>query len=421
MKILWFANTPCGASERLNPNISSGGWLVSLDKIVSENFDLHIAFYHHEDLKPFKLGNTTYHPLYIKQSISSKLISLITKNFINTENVNYLVEKVNEVKPDLIHIHGTENDFIKLIDFTNIPIVVSIQGVVSVILDFFKGGFDLSDLLNVRNRSFIYRIIGIGFFEKIYLDLGLRANIESKYLPRLKYYLGRTDWDYKVSKSFAPNSIYLKLNEALRDSFYNAVYKVDFHLIKNDEIRLFTISSNTPNKGLDVVFGAALSLIALGIQFSWKICGLNSNDEMVFLCLEKYNLKEIPKGIVLLGHNHEVELQHNLVNSDVFVITSYIENSPNSLSEAMMMGLPCIASNCGGVSSMIDNEIEGYLFQPGDFRMLVGNLLKLIDDIELRQKFGHAARRKALAFNDRELIKKQITEHYKGVCLKNDE
>lgn len=421
MRVLWFANTPCGASEKLIPNIASGGWLVSLDKIVSENFELHIAFYYHEALKPFQLGNTTYHPIYIKQSFIAKIFALLKKQFINKDNIRFLLAKVNDVNPDLIHIHGTENDFIKLVDQTKIPIIVSLQGVVSVIVNYFHGGFELRNLFKVRNRSVFYRILGIGFFEKIYLDLKLRAKIELDYLPKLKYFLGRTTWDYTISKSFAPDCTYLIVNEALRDSFYNVAHKIDYQLMKNGEIRLFTICSNTPNKGLDVVFGAALSLISLGIQFRWEICGLNSNDEMIYLCLGKYELIEIPKGLVFLGHNNEIELQNNLANSDVFIFTSYIENSPNSLSEAMMMGLPCIASNCGGVSSMIDHKIHGYLFQPGDYRGLVGNLLELMSDFKLRQKFGQSARRKALEFNDRDLIKKQITQHYFDVCNKKYE
>ncbi len=419
MKVLWFANTPCGASIKLTPNLTSGGWLSSLDKLVSIDIDLHVAFYHNESMDAFKLDHTTYHPLFIKLTYMDKLKSLWRRNFIHPKNIDLMLAKINDVKPDLIHIHGSENDFIKLIDYTNVPTLLSIQGVVSVFLDYFDGGLDLSKILAVKNRNLVYQFFGIGYFEKLFLDLKSRKELEMQYLPKFKYFLGRTNWDFRVSKSFAPNSTYLQLNEALRDSFYSASYKSNYQLIDKDKIQLISICTNIPHKGFDVILRTSIILKSIGISFQWKICGLAYNDELVQLSLDKYKLTQVPEELNFLGINTEFDLQKNLVNSDIFIFTSYIENSPNSLGEAMLLGLPCIVSNCGGVPSMIDNESSGLLFQPGDYRGLIGHLLEVIKNLELREKIGLSARKSAMKFHNKDLIKNQIIQHYNFI-VKND-
>ena len=52
------------------------------------------------------------------------------------------------------------------------------------------------------------------------------------------------------------------------------------------------------------------------------------------------------------------------LKANVFVLPSAIENSPNSLGEAMMLGTPTVVSDVGGVKNMIDHEKEGYVYQP---------------------------------------------------------
>ena len=416
MRVLWFTNTPCGAVSYLKQNQGSGGWLVSLEKLVNQNCELHISFYHHVKVDSFENQNTHYHPIFIHQNPLQKILNLLRKRFLNTNNTSYLKHVIDKVQPDIIHIHGSENDFAKISDITSIPIILSIQGVASAVYANFNGGFSLEQLKSVKNRNILYHLFGIGFFEKMNLDLYERTLIENLYLGKIKYFFGRTHWDYQLSRVFSPKAEYFKLNEVLRTSFYECNPKLNYEL--NGTLKLFSICSNTPNKGFDVVVGCLQQLNKLGVNFEWQLAGLNATDEIVKLSLQKFGIDKIPTQLKFIGFCSEDNLQMELLNSDIFVFTSYIENSPNSLSEAMILGLPCVATNVGGVSSMICNNQSGLLFSAGDYYMLTGCILSLIESIELREKFGLEGRLSALKFHDKEMIHEQLFSSYNRILKK---
>ncbi len=410
MKILWFTNTPCGASEYLGLSQSSGGWLVSLEKLVGDDCELHIAFYHHQNISPFKINQTTYHPIYIHENIFQKIKKLWKKDFLNAKNIDAIKSIAIKLDPDIIHIHGTENDFLKILDFTTVPVIVSIQGIVSSVFHFFTSGFSKEILCTVKNKNLLYHIFGIGLFEKMMIDLKERMWIEEKYLGKVKYFFGRTDWDKSLTRVFAPNSHYFVLNEALRESFYTASIKQSYQT--SNKIKLFSICSNAPNKGFDVILNSIIFLKKLNIPFDWVVAGMNNSDEIVNLSLKKFEYSKIPAELQLIGHCDESKLTSYLLDSDIFICPSYIENSPNSLSEAMMIGLPCVASNVGGIPSLIEHQKSGLLFNSGDHLMLVANILELIKNESMRREFGQNARKKALEFHEKSNIKQQLLTAY---------
>ena len=102
--------------------------------------------------------------------------------------------------------------------------------------------------------------------------------------------------------------------------------------------------------------------------------------------------------------------------SDIYVSTSYSESFPDAVREAMLESLPVIVTNVGGTRELVDEEENGYLFQPGDIINLTKSLKKLIFDPELRKKMGLKSRKiiddrfstKAYARNFEDMLKKTI-------------
>ncbi len=81
---------------------------------------------------------------------------------------------------------------------------------------------------------------------------------------------------------------------------------------------------------------------------------------------------------------------------DGFVLSSRWEGLPYTIIEAMMAGLPVVATKVGGVPELVEDGVTGFLVPPKDPEALAQALQKLIDGPELRKKMGRAGREKAL-------------------------
>lgn len=87
-----------------------------------------------------------------------------------------------------------------------------------------------------------------------------------------------------------------------------------------------------------------------------------------------------------------VELFHT---SDIFALPSHAETFGIAAVEASAAGLPVVASAVGGLTDIVVHEETGYTIRPGDREALATRLRLLIDEPELRQRLGAAARRRA--------------------------
>lgn len=98
--------------------------------------------------------------------------------------------------------------------------------------------------------------------------------------------------------------------------------------------------------------------------------------------------------VVLLGER--TDIPECLAASDVFVLPSRWEGLPLTIIEAMMAGLPVVASRVGGVPELVENGVTGFLVPFGDAAALAKTIQKLLDDKELRLRLGRAGREKAM-------------------------
>lgn len=81
---------------------------------------------------------------------------------------------------------------------------------------------------------------------------------------------------------------------------------------------------------------------------------------------------------------------------DIFVMPSIaVECFPTTVVEAMLSGLPVVASHLGGVVEQIANEQSGFLFEPGDVSGLTNRLERLYREGDLRRRLGEAGRIRA--------------------------
>lgn len=98
--------------------------------------------------------------------------------------------------------------------------------------------------------------------------------------------------------------------------------------------------------------------------------------------------------IEFVGEVSEEVKAAELRQADIYVLPSHIEDLPYGLLEAMALGVPCIASQVGGVPSLIEDGGHGLLVQPKDVDALADAMRRLLSDGRLRQELGTKARQR---------------------------
>ncbi len=408
MKILWFTNTACSASEMLGSNVVSGGWLSSLEKhlIQRDDISLAIAFYHDRPMASFLQNGVKYYP--IQRMARNKVLRLwyrISKKIETSENVETFVKIINDHQPDVIHIHGTEKPFGLVQKYTEIPTVISIQGILTVINKFYFRG--LSKYMAILNNSILNYIQGKGPITNQKL-LTKMASLEKEILNHTKHVMGRTSWDKAVIGILAPKASYYHGDELLREVFYDKIWNPE----NLDKRLIFTICNTNWFKGLETIFEISILLKGMNINFSWNIAGIDGQALIVKACENKFRIKAHKVGINFMGNLTEKILATELESSSIYVQTSHIDNSPNSLCEAMLVGLPIIASMAGGTHSLFEHEKEGILIQDGDAHAFAGSILKLFNDKELSQNLSYNAKIRATSRHDPKKIIGDLMQVY---------
>jgi glycosyltransferase involved in cell wall biosynthesis len=414
MRILWFTNTPSLASEKLGAKTNLGGWISSLERQISalKEIQLGVAFpYGIGKPESFSVNDTRYFTLpFAKEDGSIKGLPARWGHMIEPEEeLDLYLDIIRDFQPDLIHVFGSERSYGLISARSDIPVVLQIQGNLMVSCEKWFSGISFIDILRYSRKKEL--LLGFGTFHDYYY-FKKRALREEKILKQCKYIIGRTNWDRRITRLLAPDSIYFHCDELLRDEFYSKKWTI--HLAR--KVTIFSTLSPVIYKGLEVILKAASLLkISSRIDFEWQVAGVSGTERIIEM-IEKSQKKRFNEcNIRFRGSLGANDLIEGLLNSDYYVHPSHIENSPNSVCEAMILGVPVIATYAGGTDSILQNDIEGVLVQDGDPYVLAGALLDLAGSPEKINFFSANARRKALLRHDPTTVKNNLLRIYDSV------
>jgi len=397
MRVLWFTNTPSLAAEVLKDKGNIGGWIASLEKEVAkvDDIDLGVAFHHGVSGKrQFTIGKTKYYsfPYPVLSKGNKKGIISRWKHKIEPLNiVNYYLEVIDQFKPDIIHIFGTENAYGLIIDKVNVPVVIQIQGNLSVYEKKWFSGLSKFSIFKYSSIAAITQAYGLWH---LFFLSGKRAEREREIMKNCSYFIGRTDWDRRISKVLSPGRKYFHCDELLRIEFYRSrCWKKPV----KSRIRLLSTLSAMSYKGLETIL-ETLDILKKSnlLDVEWHIVGVKGVEEIIQITQKAYQLKFADFHVIFLGNLGPDELIDELLDANCYIHPSHIENSPNSVCEAMILGLPVIATYAGGTPSLITNEIEGILVQDGDPFSLAGAICELCVNEILLKQISENARKKAM-------------------------
>lgn len=102
-------------------------------------------------------------------------------------------------------------------------------------------------------------------------------------------------------------------------------------------------------------------------------------------------------------------VEEYLNESDLFILSSYAEGMPRSLLEAMSIGLPCIATRIRGAREIIEDRVNGFIYEPHDFHELANVIDDLFLNKDLRHRAGRNARDTVLErFQEKDYVQRQV-------------
>lgn len=417
MRVLWITESPSKyKAEKTGYN--GRGWIASLQSIIETSPEINqlgIAFSHPTDSTKLQEGNVTYYP--IKKPEPKKGVSWVINNWmkrnIHENEIIHLKEIIRDFKPDLIQIFGTESWLTCVVELTDIPTVAHIQGILQPYINIYLPvGITNYDLMKSNWARFVK---GYGaWHDKI--DFEKSGSKEYEYFKHISFFMGRTDWDKSISAFLSPSSVYFHVDEVLRDAFYTAP---QWKYLKTKKIIITSTLSDSPYKGLDLVIKTARLLLKEGIDFKWRIIGLNDYSTNVQILETKFKLKCQSVNIDLLGVKKAEEIIDLLLETTIFVHTSYIDNSPNSLCEALLIGVPAISTNVGGISSLVNDGIDGLLIPSNDPYLLASKITQLTNDEKYMISISKQARDKAQKRHSKEDVQSQLIDTYKYLSQLN--
>ena len=333
---------------------------------------------------------------------------------------------IQKFSPDIIHVHGTEKNIAQIQNYIhNIPVVTSIQGLLT---GYKKYAFNYILPTDIKSFSTLKNKIGKGGYNLMYKYFCRGESYETDILNKGKYFIGRTYWDKAQIMFQNPNANYFHGEELLRDEFYR--HAASWNVANCRLHSIFMPFGFNPIKGLHLAIATTYLLKQYYPDIELSIPGISPCDlkrfisrlwgeEYIIYCMnliKKYNLKNNVRFLPRLdaeGMINEMQQAH------VFLSPSSIDNSPNAVGEATMIGTPIVTTPVGGVPSILEDEKEVLFAPAGDPYMMAFQIKRIFENDELAISLSKNAHLKALKRHDRENTTSEYLRIYQEIIKKH--
>jgi len=333
---------------------------------------------------------------------------------------------VKKYDPDVIQIFGSEFPhtlaMVKVCEELGLldRVVITIQGLVSIYSKHYEAylpkkvvnGYSFGDLVrkdNLANSKKIYEI---------------RGKYEEEAIKSVKHIIGRTDWDKACVKRLNPEVNYHYCSETMRKPFFENRW--NFETCQKHSI--FLSQWYSPLKGLHLVLEAMADLVKKYPDIHLYTTGESFLDDSLKTKIKLSKYKQYCKSLIknaglenhitFLGYLDENEMCERFLKSNVFVCASSIENSPNSVGEAMLLGVPTVSSDVGGVKNLMVHSEEGFIYPADEPYMLAYYLSEIFENRELAEKFSKNSRKHAKELYDLDKNMDNLLRIYESISNK---
>ena len=391
-------------------SVGPASWVESLRQVVAgrDDLDLAIASPCPTSFAPFSANGARYYGMPVPEARTriGRAVSGWRSSLALPDMNQACLGVMRDFAPHVIHIHGTENPFGLVGPHSGVPVVISLQGLLTVYERFFFHGMTAREIAGLAlKRNFI---VGWGDIHGYWRCVGMAAR-EREIMRTNEAFMGRTEWDRAVLWAVNPAATYYHCDEVLRPPFYEAAWTREAAAPRT----IFCTSSTMTWKGAECLI-EALGLLhdAGNADVRLRIAGIppeGPGNEFYAARARKHGVMD---SIDWLGRLDADKLVAELLGATVFAYPSHIDNSPNALCEALLVGVPTVASYVGGVPSLIDDGRDGLLYPDGDPYALAGRIRHLLDNGSLAAEIGLKARERALRRHDRGSIVADLLRIY---------
>ena len=416
MKILWTVNlVPRDAARKLGlASEVLGGWVESMASLLKTYKDIQLTILCKTETKD-TFDITVDGVRYISLGYNGKTsLSSLEKS---------CEEVVESIFPDIIQVEGTEflhaEAMLNVGNNKNIPSIVSLQGILSGYYPYQCGQLPINEMMFSKSLKNIV--------SAWYLHLRLvkwfrpRVKHETNVISKARYLIGRTTWDRAHGYRVNPDARYFVCRRILRKPFYEKKWDV----MKVEKHSIYVGNGYNALKGAHFVIKAIPQLIREYPDLKVYIAGykpFEENDKRPFykkgygLYLEKL-IKDLDIGehIVFTGPLQAEEVADRLSNVHAYVLCSTVENSPNTLGEAMCIGTPCVAAYVGGVPDMATDGESALFYRNDDPALLAWNVKRVFDDDNLALKLSANGRKQARITHDADKNAQALIEIYQEI------
>lgn len=421
MKVLWVLNLiPPVIGKQLGKECSvKEGWISGLlSRVIAQGEEL---------------GLGICCPVALKEEEKRNSISVNNKNidcygfwedssrpelYEEEALVKRFEEIFSDFEPDILHIFGTEyGHCLAAAKAFHRPkrVLIGLQGIISLCAGEYMA--DLPKRVYEKNsfRDWLKQDGMVRQQEKF----ARRGEWEKQALLLTANVTGRTDFDRKAAAKMNPHARYFSMNETLREEFYEGKWKKEDCILH----RIFFSQADYPLKGFHYLLQAlpliqsSFADVTVAVAGNSLMRGGRFTDRLKISAYGKY-MEELITGsglegkIAFLGKLSAAQMKEEYLKCHTFVCASSLENSPNSVGEAMCLGVPVVASDVGGIPSMLTHEKEGLLFEKGNTGALAGAIERLWRDDGLCERLSQGASFKAKGIHNGEKNFNRLMEIY---------
>ena len=327
---------------------------------------------------------------------------------------------IKEFSPNVIHAFGTEcpHSYAMMLACREMGVIekltYSIQGLVSIYARHYYAHLQ-PQRMGLKSFRDIVTLDGMRHQQKRFEN---RGKYEIMAIKSAKHIIGRTEWDWACAKQINPRINYHHCNETLRSVFYEKKWSAE----SCNKHSIFMSQWYSPIKGMHILIEAMgilkkhypdIKLYTTGKSFLPKtMYDYLKLDTYRKMCVKMIKERKLENSIVFQGYLDENAMCNTFLKANVFVCCSSIENSPNSVGEAMLLGMPVVSADVGGVRNLMKDKVEGLLYPSDEPYMLAYYISMIFEKREMANELGENARLHALKTHDRDNNYRQLIDIY---------